>query len=206
MSCEQGVHRGQQLGYGEVGPGLDCLQWVGLTRDFAGVDFGQSWMASCASGTCRLGHLVSSPQAQHKQKLNRSPHSCPAKRGWPLDLEGPARPRQIRKPNKTQIAATAVTRQPHKHRIWFPESPESNNHSLSKHQEPTQGSQNRTLPPGIRRGKHHPKKQKRWTARKRTTTKSLGYAGVLQTKGNMPTQKPPACTRLAGTPLLFKVC
>ena len=30
-------------------------------------------------------------------------------------------------------------------------------------------------------------------------------ARKLQTKGNMPTQKPPACTRLAGTPLLFKV-
>ena len=28
---------------------------------------------------------------------------------------------------------------------------------------------------------------------------------MLQAKVNMPTQKPPACTRLAGTPLLFKV-
>ena len=28
---------------------------------------------------------------------------------------------------------------------------------------------------------------------------------MLQAKGNMPTQKPPAGTRLAGTPLLFKV-
>ena len=36
-------------------------------------------------------------------------------------------------------------------------------------------------------------------------TKSPGQAGVLQAKGNMPTQKPPAGTRLAGTPLLFKV-
>ena len=34
---------------------------------------------------------------------------------------------------------------------------------------------------------------------------SPGHAGVLQTKDNMPTQKPPACTHLAGTPLLFKV-
>ena len=33
------------------------------------------------------------------------------------------------------------------------------------------------------RGKHHPKKQQRWTARRRTTTKSPGHAGVLQTKG-----------------------
>ena len=29
---------------------------------------------------------------------------------------------------------------------------------------------------------------------KPTTTKSPGHAGVLQTKGNMPTQKPPTCT------------
>ena len=57
----------------------------------------------------------------------------------------------------------------------------------------------------ILRGKQLPKKQQRWSARKRTTTKSPGHAGLLQTKGNMPTQKPPACTRLAGTPLLFKV-
>ena len=35
--------------------------------------------------------------------------------------------------------------------------------------------------------------------------KSPGHAGVLQTKGDMLTQKPPAGTRLAGTPLLFKV-
>ena len=40
---------------------------------------------------------------------------------------------------------------------------------------------------------------------KPTTTKSPGHAGVPQTKGNMPTQKPPACTRLAGTPPLGKV-
>ena len=52
---------------------------------------------------------------------------------------------------------------------------------------------------------HSSEKQQRWTARKRTTTKSPGHAGLLQTQGNMPTQKPPACTRLAGTPLLFKV-
>ena len=31
------------------------------------------------------------------------------------------------------------------------------------------------------------------------------YAGVLQAKGDMLTQKPQACTRLPGTPLLFKV-
>ena len=36
---------------------------------------------------------------------------------------------------------------------------------------------------------------------KPTTTKSPGHAGVLQAKGNMS----PACTRLAGTPLLSKV-
>ena len=58
---------------------------------------------------------------------------------------------------------------------------------------------------GILAEKHHPNKQQSWTPRKRTTTKSPGHAGVLQAKGNMPTQKPPACTRLAGTPLLFKV-
>ena len=48
-------------------------------------------------------------------------------------------------------------------------------------------------------------KQQRWTQRKRTTTKSSGQAGVLQTKANMLAQKPPPCTRLAGTPLPFKV-
>ena len=45
-------------------------------------------------------------------------------------------------------------------------------------------------------GKQHPQKQQRWIARKRTTTKSPGKAGVLQTKGNMRTQKPPPYTCL----------
>ena len=42
----------------------------------------------------------------------------------------------------------------------------------------------------ILRGEHDPKKQQRWTARKRTTTKSPGHAGLLQTQGNMLMHKP----------------
>ena len=51
------------------------------------------------------------------------------------------------------------------------------------------------------REEHHPKKQQRWTRRPRAPGRQECY----KTKGNMPTQKPPAGTRLAGTPVLFKV-
>ena len=40
---------------------------------------------------------------------------------------------------------------------------------------------------------------------KRTTTMSPGHAGVLQTKDNMPTQKPRPELVLPEPPLLFKV-
>ena len=110
MSCEQGVQRGQQLGYGEVGSDSTVFNGWGslgtlpeLTSDSPGWPLVHQAPA---------GWDIWSAQDQHKQKLNRSPHSCPAKRGWSLDVA-----RQIRKHNKTQIAATAVTRQPHKHRI-----------------------------------------------------------------------------------------
>ena len=81
-----------------------------------------------------------------------------------------------------------------------PKAPPAPRTAASQH-----GGDSLTTRGSLLRTKHDPNKQQSWTPRKRTTTKSPGHARVRQTKGNMPTQKPPAGTRLAGTPLLFKV-